>query len=107
MTNLTKQEIQDARKIVTTMRVIAQEALQIEHANALLKAEQALDIAEKQVWFPISEAKDGFDGLIVFKDGRVEKGHISKPELIFCGEYIYEIDEATHYMPPPTPPTGE
>ena len=108
MTNLTEQEIQDAKTNLKTLHEVLKSNYGSVGAGkpileAINKGIQALDIAEKQVWLPISEAEDGFDGLIAFKDGRVERGRMSKPSHIFCGVYIYDIDEAAHYMPLPTP----
>ena len=122
MTNLTKQEIQDARELLksfTTTATLCSKDLMVglvaKKNNIVKTLEQALDIAEKQVWLPISEApKDGTEILVCFPKGAIHVvrwGETHREDVSECWVFTdttdscsFEFEEATHYMPLPTPP---
>ena len=109
MTNLTKQEIQEYRGVISTLIDVRQGDKMLE--KVLSVALKALDIAEKQVWRPISEApKDPQNFLVYVPDcgiywvvGKSETSlwitDGTEPPWLADMDYM-----PTHYMPLPTPP---
>ena len=117
MTNLTKQEIQDAKYWIENAESNYDEPC--EHIRDVLGKDvyntilQALDIAEKYVWLPISEApKDGTKILVCFPKGAIHVvrwGETHREDVSECWVFTdttdscsFEFEEPTHYMPLPT-----
>lgn len=110
MTNLTKQEIQEYRGVISMLIDVRQGDKMLE--KVLSVSLKALDIAEKQVWCPISEApKDGTGILVCFPKGAVhvvrwDKTH--REDVPECWVFTdttdscsFEFETPTHYMPLP------
>ena len=111
MANLTKQEIQDARRGVEEY---CASDLGEDGYNTVL---QALDIAEKQVWLPISGAEDEVDECLLLEGEYISIGYFDGKDWYVSnnGDYddaTYGRDykcgvgkeyTPTHYMPLPTP----
>ena len=115
MTNLTKQEIQAARKFITEREYECDYGYYNQPISETLNEhfdpiKQALDIAEKYVWLPISEApKDGEEIVAWFQ----QNGEFGRKVVVswrpdLCTNYpwfgydnSFADDKITQYLPTP------